>query len=1101
MSRYPYYCLRTSDTQQFPNQRGFGDYNDFIEGTDPKKKERKEFFELLSEQYTNLNAKNPTAWHPIEDLRAQAKSWFDNTAKALPAKWHDYNNQAWMGQQIESAWGDSLSPMYQKGPSPTNDRRAVQTNHIVIKSRYLDTEDGGIRIHFPGIVVDGYPTPVAKAAVSTAQAKSPSKTGAAQLFADIPSSLLATATNPPPAKIIREPGDESDTEREDVSSPLAGLIERIFAGTPTTGYWFASTKVQPGESIRVLAAGPLNDFVTILHNYMFGVTSEPDPSSTTAFIAEDEWYSWLSDAVSATSFEMKSDATSNPEGFVLHLNWPGGEADQTSLRFDTDFVAAAFTIPPESTPAIGLLGDTNVMVLGLDNAQKVTISSDLTAVLEYAGLKELTGSPLTKALGPFVKLSMSSDKSTGARNAVWFEPGQAYRTTVRLQWDFDDLSTVNEFFDFIKSGITLRSAHVITRRISSWQMSSEGGFKVVTAGEATVAVKLDVGDKLQFIGSLTFGEDKVTVTLTALNNVFKELVDWLAAEVGADIPIVQWLTSAADTLFSTFLVRRLSLEVSTADGKRKVTGWSLDVEISLKVAGGATVLVTYTSEPSRLRGELWFRPPNPFPPLLLPQWEESQELVPISAAQQESLDLSKLTPDGVSNIPKQIPTNVEAARLQIDQEAISFYGLITCNDPSGTETIPPVRLDRVELSSTYTYGGSGKGKLQLALNFDVVLTPPPGSDPEDPEDDPEPTTLAGGIDYNAGDWTLTASMTPLDFATIYEFFDPQAQDEVLTVLGKIQVFELDLVYNYKSGVGSDFKFEGILLLGELELQVKYNYTPEGWTLDAILGATTEGATLGGIIEGISGEKDILPSFIGDIPVAGVEDGGAVRISCTRVGKKDGKISVGGKKEDSYLFFTASVKINIVEGTAVEATYMQYRDLSWPTTAPAKRVLKASVIGLPSVTIPVIGDLTQPFDEMFYMWVQDKQPQATTKKLPGLADKEVQYINKALTPDESKPPIDELIFKDSRKTKNDTDVVIPAGSHFVLVLKFKDKRSVIVDYNFNAEKKEKQQLEFESTKVAFAEGDADSGSGSSTLAPYKKTVGKDFSPCDFQRVPN
>lgn len=84
-------------------------------------------------------------------------------------------------------------------------------------------------------------------------------------------------------------------------------------------------------------------------------------------------------------------------------------------------------------------------------------------------------------------------------------------------------------------------------------------------------------------------------------------------------------------------------------------------------------------------------------------------------------------------------------------------------------------------------------------------------------------------------------------------------------------------------------------------------------------------------------------------------------------------------------------------------------------------------------MPVVRDVMQPFHELCYLWVQDKQPQDSTMRLAGLADKVVKYINISLASFGGDSPMDKLIYKDSRMTKNDTDVIIPAGSQFFMVV--------------------------------------------------------------------
>lgn len=323
----------------------------------------------------------------------------------------------------------------------------------------------------------------------------------------------------------------------------------------------------------------------------------------------------------------------------------------------------------------------------------------------------------------------------------------------------------------------------------------------------------------------------------------------------------------------------------------------------------------------------------------------------------------------------------------------------------------------------------------------------------------------------------------------------------MTLLEALEVQELKLEYNYQKGVANNFRFDGILALGELELDLQYTYDTGGWDFSASLGATSATSTLGSVIQSITGDdEDILPGFVSDIPIAAAGEGGAVSVRCSKQPKekKEGDTSPV-KPEDFILFFSATVAIK-----PLKATFVQYRDVGWLATVAPKRVFKVSVTELPAVDVPLVGNLTQPFDEMFYMWVQDTALQTSTNRLPGLADSEVEYINKGLQVTPGGVQTDELLFKETRKeeAKKATDVVITAGSHFVLVLQDKETRKVVLDYKFESKKKtggasmgmltetESGEEEDENSRALIRAGETPDpgGKGDSAMAPYMKTVG-------------
>lgn len=489
--------------------------------------------------------------------------------------------------------------------------------------------------------------------------------------------------------------------------------------------------------------------------------------------------------------------------------------------------------------------------------------------------------------------------------------------------------------------------------------------------------------------------------------------------------------------------------------------------------------------------------------MLFPDWEKAQDLSPVTPGQSSTFDLAKLHPSGVPSIPEGIPHEITEAFLEVDSTTVAFFGKITCEAPPAGP-VPTITLGLVSLDAKYTFGGSeSKGQLDLVLDINVEIQAPAESQFQ------TPTTITGNLEYHDGAWKLYGSMSPLFASTLFQFFDPDARGGVMTFLEALEIRELELEYNYEKGVANNFRFEGILVLGELELNLEYIYNTGGWSFDAVLGATSETSTLGSIIESITGDTDLLLPFVGDIPVAAAGEGGAVSVRCNKKPKEKAEGESGpAKPGDFILFFSASVQLK-----PLKATFVQYRDVAWMPTIAPKRIFKVSVTELPAIDVPLVGNLTQPFDEMFYLWVQDKALQESTRKLPGLADKEVEYINQAL---EVKPgvQIDELLFKETRKeaAKKETDVVIAAGSHFVLVLKDKDTRKVVIDYTFADKKPEGTRVrmltegasdgkeeaaggeeedageEFRALEEPEPPVSGSGGKGDSSMAAYKKTVG-------------
>lgn len=446
-------------------------------------------------------------------------------------------------------------------------------------------------------------------------------------------------------------------------------------------------------------------------------------------------------------------------------------------------------------------------------------------------------------------------------------------------------------------------------------------------------------------------------------------------------------------------------------------------------------------------------------------WEHYLEFQPRNPNACETLDLRHLIPGtsgGVANIPNGIPTEICQASIEISETYMSFYGAVACEPPPPGD-IPTIYLGKIGLGAQYTWGTDSS--FELSFEMKMLMEPPEGS--------PNPTVnLIGTVDYtrdsNGGSWVLTGELSYLYASTLYSFFDKDSRDGVMTFLEQLEIQYLTLEYHYEptnGGAAKQFKFSGIILLGEMELDLDFNYDNAGWTFNARVGEnTTQDTTVGSIVQSILGNEVVLPSFVSNIAILSPTSGDGVTITC--------------QKMDDHLFFAASVQLGILS-----FTFSQYREIAWAKTIKPKRVIKISVHELPSLEVPLVGSLAQPFDEMFYMWVQDESEKNISPAHPGLTRDEVTKINGALTNDK-------LLFKERSKNKLGSDVVIRTGHHFVLVLNnARGDPDVVIDYVFGipsaAAPSDSEAM------VPAKEGPPEPGDGGdsgSSMAAYKKSMG-------------
>lgn len=335
------------------------------------------------------------------------------------------------------------------------------------------------------------------------------------------------------------------------------------------------------------------------------------------------------------------------------------------------------------------------------------------------------------------------------------------------------------------------------------------------------------------------------------------------------------------------------------------------------------------------------------------------------------------------------------------------------------------------------------------------------------------------LDYSSGgQWSLYGSIRNLSVALLADYFDDDSRTGAMEVLGKLDLSELEMYYSYDSGKASSFLISATLELGQLELDLSYQYVsashdpstptaaaqtwgnspPPGvkvltgssnsnqqpggagtgtktsqWAFEAYLHADAANADIASIAESISpGARSILPPFVGGITISLDQNLAPVKLRYSRD-------ETGG----SVLVFWLSVG-------PFNLTFVQFRT---PGAKPTvKRLLRISVDQIPLLDhVPLVNQLPQPFDHLLYLWVDD--PDQTDPNLRGftygmIGDSSATSSGQSVSPkinvnselsNLSIPPI-QVKAKTGAK---DTDLVLQAGHHFVIVSNGK----IVLDHLF------------------------------------------------------
>ncbi|KOS19910.1 hypothetical protein ESCO_005590 [Escovopsis weberi] len=361
--------------------------------------------------------------------------------------------------------------------------------------------------------------------------------------------------------------------------------------------------------------------------------------------------------------------------------------------------------------------------------------------------------------------------------------------------------------------------------------------------------------------------------------------------------------------------------------------------------------------------------------------------------------------------------------------------------------------------------------------FNLLVSISAGIEPSATSVNKNPALFVGSLAYDSKEkkWELNASLTGLYASTLLEFFDDEAKEHVGAFLNTIAIDTLSVNYIYQPAAGgtskgSEFTISGDLLIATLRLQLGFNYKTDGWKFNAALKPQQQDAKIGDVLKGLLGSTDDLelPDFVSNMVLVG----------------NDSKVfGLDVLKKDTSFQFMAQLNIG-----KLSVAFAQLHSTDWGADKPSKRLIEVAISGFPDlkVDIPLIGELQQPLDELYFLWVQDKSVQPG--KIGGFTRKDLLQINGGLQ--------DPILVKDTIKEeqRKDTDMLVAAGCHFSVIVRGPTgERSCLLDYEFMKPSVTSSTKAIEPGTSTSAEPKSlkasnDDDGGPTAQAPYKKTAG-------------
>ncbi|KAI0890544.1 uncharacterized protein GGS22DRAFT_151195 [Annulohypoxylon maeteangense] len=895
--------------------------------------------------------------------------------------------------------------------------------------------------------------------------------------------------SPKPAALIRATGDSS----------LAAIEEG------NAYYIYASSAGKyPSENIDVLKEGSLTDlFVASLNEDKVIILSEA-PKPTASLDDSDTTKQWLQEVdIGATASLTVSGSPQKIESFLITLSEPweltfSSASDVLLFTFGAPVVGS--TEPRIQPPGIDSEGAT--LICGLDFTQTEDITgTTLKDLFTYANVGSLVNSLPRSMVDLEVTLKKPTVDDAPQRNAFWFTPGLDNQIDVRLQFRLSVLEPLQQLLGSTLKGFTLESADVVFKK-KTVLAETENGDEALSSGSVSFGigchVKASAADAPQV--SMAAGVE-VFSSAIALTFIFRSadpltgILRWLAELIG-DTDLEKFVNGIlnkqenSSKVFRDFTLRRLTVGLNTKDSETpKLSSFSFDIEVSANFGGNpasspAVFLISYnwdklTGGFGTLSGQLWneFDTSNDLD--LLPYEEIWTILQPVTKSPAKSIQIASLIPTrDVINIPDTLPSEIERAYISLSKDTFDIGGTATAKEPQ-PGNVPQPTLGELSVDASFQWDASKAFTLDVGIRATIIPS-------EESNDDDLPAVLVGNLSYDSAQrkWALHASLSGLYASTLVEFFDEDAKAHVGPLMQSIEIETLDVNYTYEpsgdKSKTSSFSIQGDLIIAELRLGLDFTTDKDGVNFVATLNPKNKDTKVGDVLSAIFEEDEIeLPPFITDMVL--VDDNeDAFRLE---IAKKTTKIN--GVEQSSFQFLA---QINIGN---LHVAFAQLHSEDWVVGTPSKRLIMAAINGFPdlSVDIPLIGELEQPLDELYFLWVQaplGKSEVPQPNRQAGLTRKDLAQLNDGLQ--------EQLLVKDKFKEPTDKDLLVQAGCHFAVIIHSSTgERSCLLDYAFMkpVDAVAKSDRTLVRRRVATAEPPADTGDdekGESAQAPFKKKAG-------------
>ncbi|KAG5659131.1 hypothetical protein KAF25_000333 [Fusarium avenaceum] len=877
----------------------------------------------------------------------------------------------------------------------------------------------------------------------------------------------------------------------------------VTTSSTTYSIYASSAGKDPGDGIQILASDSLVDkFVAGLNPDKAIILSAP-PDPTASFDGSDETIKWFQnlDPDAKGSLTVDGSEAKNIESFEFTLSqpWPlvfSSASDVLLFTFgSTDLVGGDTSGCRIASPGIDPSG--NMLTCGLDFVQMEDIVDvKVGDIFKNASQSDMTAHVSDAILNLEVTLKTPDADAPPRRNALWFTPSADKRIDTRLQFQLPRFQVLQDLFAFALKGLVISSADVIYKSTMSQSSDDKPAFN----GEVTFSIECSVSSDdstVSMLAGVDFTPSTIEFTFIFLSpDPLSGILKWLSALAEDDDieTVVDEILNKEENgakVLPGVTLRRLRVELDTSADPNipKFDSFSFDIEASAGFGQGygnntPVFMITYdwsqsTGTTSTLSGALW----NDFDRYgdldLDPSGEKWAILMPVTTTPALSIDIATLIPgQKVVNIPDTLPSDVTIASIQLSQESFALQSMATAKPPS-PGSAPQPYLGDLALGASFSWGKTSAFTFDFGIS--VVIEPS-----QDSEVDTS-ATFIGTLSYASTNqsWVLKASINGLYAAVLAEFFDDDAKDHIGPLISSIAINTLAVEYEYENSrtsaastsLGSSFAISGDLVIAGLRLNLDFTYNSSGFVFSAALNPENKDAKIGDVLTDILGSGFDIPDFVYNTLLVGDNK------DAFRVDIQNKTATVKDVVVESFQFIA---QLNIGH---LQILFSQIHSTSWGPREPSKRLFKAAIndFGDIELVIPLIGTLTQPLDELYFLFAQDPKPPAAPGQITGLTREDIAHFNSGfgdyqllvadkIKPDQAKP----------------SDLLVPSGCHFAVVIRgTAGERMCLLSYSFMAPRGSSQALITPGPAARKGrrrtEDEMEDG-GPSAQAPYKKVAG-------------